>query len=64
LDPFQLTEEDVSDVHAIWLYLLEREGLDLADRAVTELFKEFYRLADMPSAGHSRPDLTDKPVLS
>jgi len=51
LDPFQLTEDAILDIDAIWLYLLQREGLETADRIVTELFKGFYRLADLPNKG-------------
>jgi plasmid stabilization system protein ParE len=63
LDPFQLAEEAILDIDAIWLYLWEREGLETADRIVTELFKAFYRLAEIPNSGHRRPDLTTRPVL-
>jgi plasmid stabilization system protein ParE len=47
LDPFQLTEEAIFDIDAIWLYLLERDGLETADRVVTDIFKGFYK----PSIG-------------
>jgi antitoxin ParD1/3/4/toxin ParE1/3/4 len=63
LEPFQLTEDAILDIDAIWLYLLEREGLEKADRVVTEIFKRLYRLAEMSGMGHRRPDLTSRPVL-
>jgi plasmid stabilization system protein ParE len=63
LDPFQLTEDTIFDIDAIWLYLLETEGVETADRIVTELFNTFYRLADIPSLGHRRADLTTRHVL-
>jgi plasmid stabilization system protein ParE len=63
LDPFQLTEHAILDIDAIWLYLLEREGLETADRIVTEFFKNFYKLADIPTTGHRRADLTSRQVL-
>jgi len=63
LDPFQLSEDAVLDIEVIWLYLLEREGLETADRIVTEIFKSFYKLAEIPSAGHRRVDLTSRKVL-
>jgi plasmid stabilization system protein ParE len=63
LDPFQLTEDAILDIDAIWLYLLERENVETADRVVTELFKAFDKLADLPSVGHRRPDLTSRKVL-
>jgi plasmid stabilization system protein ParE len=48
---------------AVWLYLLEHEGVETADRIVTDLFKSFYRLADNPAIGHRRPDLTTRDAL-
>jgi plasmid stabilization system protein ParE len=62
-DPFQLTEDAILDIDAIWLYLLAREGVETADRIVAEIFLGFYRLADNPSSGHRRADLTNKQVL-
>jgi len=63
LDPFQLTDDAIFDIDAIWLYLLEKEGGESADRIVTELFKVFYKLAEIPNSGHRRPDLTSRRVL-
>ena len=63
MDPFRLAEDAILDIDAIWLFPLEREGLETADRIVTELFKSFYRLADIPNAGHRRADLTSRGVL-
>lgn len=63
MEPFQLAEDAILDIDAIWLYLLEREGLETADRIVTEIFKCFYRLAEMPGIGHRRADLTSRSVL-
>jgi plasmid stabilization system protein ParE len=63
LDPFQLTDDAILDIDAIWLYLLDKEGVETADRIVTELFRGFYKLADIPNSGHRRADLTSKHVL-
>ena len=63
MDPFQLTEDAILDIDAIWLYLLNKEGLETADRVVTEFFKGFYKLAEIPNSGHRRADLTSKRVL-
>jgi plasmid stabilization system protein ParE len=63
LDPFQLTEDAVLDIDAIWLYILAREGVAKADWIVTELFKTFYKLTDVPNSGHRRADLTSRKVL-
>jgi len=63
LDQFQLTEDVIVDIDAIWLYLVEKEGVETADRVVVELFKGFYKLAEIPSSGHRRADLTARNVL-
>ncbi len=63
MDPFHLSEDAILDIDAVWLYLLERESLEMADQVVTDLFKAFYRLADNPRIGHRRADLTSRRVL-
>ena len=63
MDSYQLSDEAIFDIDAIWVYLLEKEGMETADRIVTELFMAFYRLAEMPNSGHRRADLTSKEVL-
>ena len=63
MDPFHLTEDAIFDLDAIWLYQLDKNGLNGADETVTNLFKVFYRLARLPNIGHRRPDLTSRPVL-
>ena len=63
MDPFQLTEDAIVDIDAIWLFLLEKDGVGAADRIVTELFKSFYKLAEIPNVGHRRNDLTSWHVL-
>ena len=63
MDSYQLTEDAILDIDAIWLYLLEKEGEETADRIATDLFKGFYKLADIPNRGHRRADLTSRKVL-
>ena len=63
MDPFQLAGETVLDIDSIWRFLLDREGLETADRIVTELFKSFELLARVPNCGHRRPDLTKRDLL-
>jgi plasmid stabilization system protein ParE len=63
LDTFELSLEAIHDIDAIWLYLMERDGLLPADHVVTELFKAFARIADMPNAVHRRRYLTFEDVL-
>lgn len=60
---YQLTDDAILDVDAIWLYLLERDSEAVADRIVEELFQSFQRLAQVPNSGHRRPDLTARNVL-
>lgn len=63
MDAFQLAEDAVLDIDAIWLFLLERTGLETADRIVAVLFNSFSRLAEIPNSGHRRSDLTSRDVL-
>ena len=63
MDPFRLTEDAILDIDAIWLYLVEKDGVETADRVVTELFTVFYKLSDIPNLGHRRADLTSRQVL-
>ena len=44
-------------------YLCGKEGIETADRIITELFKGFFKLADVPNSAHRRADLTSKEVL-
>jgi plasmid stabilization system protein ParE len=63
VDAFQLTDDAILDIDSLWLYLLHEEGVEIADRIVSELFRGFYDLADIPNSGHRRADLTSKNVL-
>jgi antitoxin ParD1/3/4/toxin ParE1/3/4 len=62
LEPFQLADDAILDIDAIWLYQLESEGVETADRIVAEIFNGF-TAAEMPGIGHRRADLTSRPVL-
>ena len=55
MDPFELTEDAIFDIDAIWLYVLQKEGVVTADRIVTELFKGFYKLASSPNSEIGAP---------
>ena len=48
MDPFQLTEDAIFDIDAIWIYLREKEGVETAE------------LTDIPNSGHRRTDLTSR----
>ena len=63
MESFKLTDDAIFDIDAIWLYLLNKEGVETADRIVTALFKGFDKLAGIPTSGHRRADLTNRQVL-
>lgn len=46
----------------IWTYIV-RDSIELADRVYEEFHARFESLAQMPGQGHSREDLTRRPVL-
>lgn len=50
------------DLEEIWEFIAA-DSLDAADRWVDKLEKAMDLLADIPTFGHTRKDLTDKPVL-
>ena len=64
MEQFRLTEDAILDIDAIWLYLVEKDGVETADRVVTELFTAFYKLSDIPNLGHRRPDLTSRSLMN
>ena len=49
------------DLHEIWEYIAE-DKLEAADRWIEKLEEAMRLLAGMPTIGHIRKDLTDKPV--
>ena len=51
LEPFELTEEAVFDIHATWAFLQAKAGVEMADAMVTEYFKTFRTLCDAPHIG-------------
>jgi antitoxin ParD1/3/4 len=50
------------DLHETWEFIAG-DNLDAADRWLAEMEREIRRLAEMPRLGHTRKDLTEKPVL-
>jgi len=50
------------DLDQIWEYIAE-DNPDAADRWIDKLFDAFQSLAQTPSIGHRREDLTSLPVL-
>lgn len=53
-----LAEEDI---FAIWSYIAA-DNVEAADRVESEIYSACKFLAGHPSAGHSRTDLTNRPV--
>jgi plasmid stabilization system protein ParE len=56
-----LAPEALQDLQELWDYIAT-ENLDAADRVIDTLFAAFERLAAMPGLGHTREDLTDRPL--
>ncbi len=59
---FILSPAASQDLEEIWEYIAE-DSVDAADRWLARLEEATRRLAEMPTIGHTRKDLTDKPVL-
>jgi plasmid stabilization system protein ParE len=59
---YQVSAEAQNDLFEIWQRIAE-DGVDLANRIEGELYRLFESLAEMPGQGHSRKDLTKRPVL-
>lgn len=50
-----------SDPNEIWEYIAA-DSLDAADRVVNEIYESIYSLVRFPHQGHSRADLTSRPL--
>jgi plasmid stabilization system protein ParE len=50
------------DLVFIWRYIKHESGVDVADRVESVIRSKFTFLADFPSGGHCRPDLTSANV--
>lgn len=62
MSQFILSPLASADLDEIWEYIA-LDNPDAADRWLATMHKEIRRLAEMPGLGHTRKDLTDKPVL-
>jgi len=58
---FILHPEAYADLIEIWEYIAA-DNLDAADRVLAEIYDSVASLARSPRAGHSRPDLTSRPL--
>jgi len=62
MSDYVLAPAAARDLEEIWEYIAE-DSLDAADRWLAKLERAMHLLADNPDIGHTRKDLTDKPVL-
>ena len=62
LEEFDLTPAARRDLRELWAFIAD-DDLDAADRVLDEIAAAFARLAQMPGLGHTRKDLTTRPVL-
>jgi plasmid stabilization system protein ParE len=59
---FKLAPEAARDIREIWAYIA-KDSIKAARRVRLEIVDACQRIARNPRVGHSREDLTDKPVL-
>lgn len=60
---FVLSVPAARDLDEILCYVLDHAGPDRARRVADHLHESFRKLAETPSLGHKRDDLTSLPVL-
>jgi len=61
MSEFVLHPEAVKDLEEIWDYIAA-DNLDAADRVREEIYDTIRSLLPFPYLGHSRPDLTARPL--
>jgi plasmid stabilization system protein ParE len=59
---YDVSKEAQNDLFEIWRRIAE-DSVGLADRIDSEFHELFESLAEMPRQGHTRSDLTNRPVL-
>jgi plasmid stabilization system protein ParE len=59
---FKLSPEAAQDIREIWAYIAA-DNIKAARRVRLQILDACQRVARNPGIGHSREDLTDKPVL-
>ena len=62
MNRYELAREALDDLDALWLYIAE-DNINAADQVVTSILDACDLLADQPRIGHTRTDLTERPVL-
>ena len=58
---FVLHPQAYADLDEIWEYIAA-DSLDAADRTRQEIYEAIQSIVPFPYIGHSRPDLTSKPL--
>lgn len=58
---FVLHPQAYADLDEIWEYIAA-DSLDAADRVREEIYETIQSIVPFPYVGHSRPDLTSKPL--
>ena len=58
---FRLSREAAANIREIWEFIAE-DNVSAAGRVRQELYDAIRDLVKMPGKGHTREDLTDKPV--
>jgi len=61
MSEFVLHPDAVKDLDEIWEYIAI-DNLDAADRVREEIYEAIQSLVPFPYIGHSRPDLTTRPL--
>ena len=59
---YELSADAQQDLRDIWSYIAA-DSIDLANRIEEEFYAVFQSLGEMPGQGHTRKDLTNRPVL-
>jgi antitoxin ParD1/3/4 len=61
MSQFVLHPEAFADLNEIWEYIAA-DSLDAADRVLDEIYESITSLVRFPHQGHSRADLTSRPL--
>jgi plasmid stabilization system protein ParE len=59
---YELTRSALADIDELWTYIAE-DSVEAADRVSSAILDACQLLAEQPLIGHTREDLTPRPVL-
>lgn len=59
---YELTRSALADIDELWTYIAE-DNVEAADRVSSAILDACEFLAEQPLIGHTREDLTPRPVL-